>query len=374
MGLAGLDREREGTDLEVIPLLKSLSEAVGLSGYEDEVRDLVSKELGRYADEVRHDKLGNVIALKRGSEDGEGPRRRIMLAAHMDEVGLIVSQVEKGFLHVATVGGLDARMLPGQEVIVHGRRPLPGLVASRPPHLLSPDERKKTVPLQDLFVDVGLAADEIGDVVRVGDLISLARPFTTLAGDVVSGKAFDDRASVAALVVCLEALTRLRHRWDVYAVATVQEEVGLRGAVTSAYGLTPDVGIAIDVNFARQPGTSEVETVEMGKGPSIALGPNIHPLVYETLVATAEKVEIPYQLEAAPGGTGTDAWAIQVTRAGVPTGLLSIAVRNMHTPVEIVNVKDIARAGRLLAEFIAVLDEEFAAGLLTPLEKITNDT
>jgi putative aminopeptidase FrvX len=350
--------------LEITALLKSLSEAVGLSGYEDEVRDLVGEELGRYADEVRRDKLGSVIALKRGAE----PRRRIMLAAHMDEVGLIVSQIEKGFLHIAMVGGLDVRMLPGQEVIVHGRRPLPGLIASRPPHLLSPEERNKTVPLQDLFVDVGLPEDEIGDVVRVGDLISIARPFTTLTGDVVSGKAFDNRASVVTMAVCLEELTRLRHRWDVYAVATVQEEVGLRGAITSAYGLTPDVGIAIDATFAQQPGTSEAETVEMGKGPAIALGPNIHPLVYETLVAVAKKLEIPYQVEPIPGGTGTDAWAIQVTRAGVPTGLLSLPVRNMHTPVETLNVKDIARAGRLLAEFIAALDEDFAAGLLPSLE------
>jgi putative aminopeptidase FrvX len=354
--------------LEITPLLKSLSEAVGLSGYEDEVRDLVSGELGRYADEVRHDKLGNVIALKRGTEDGQEPRQRIMLAAHMDEVGLIVSQVEKGFLHIATVGGLDARVLPGQEVIVHGRRPLSGLIASRPPHLLSPGERKKPVPLQDLFVDLGLTADEIGDVVRVGDLISIARPFTALAGDVVSGKAFDNRASLTTLAVCLEALTRLRHRWDVYAVATAQEEVGLRGAITSTYGLTPDVGIAIDVTHAQQPGTSDAETVELGKGPAIALGPNVHPLVYETLLAIARKFEIPYQIEPIPGGTGTDAWAIQVTRAGVPTSLISIPVRNMHTPVETLNVKDIARTGRLLAEFISALDEDFAAGLLPPLE------
>jgi putative aminopeptidase FrvX len=354
--------------LEITPLLKRLSEAVGISGYEYEVRELVSKELARFADEVRQDNLGNLIALKKGDGSSE-PRWRIMLAGHMDEVGLIVSQIEKGFLHISTVGGLDVRVLPGQEVVVHGRRPLPGLIASRPPHVLGEEELDKPVLLEELLVDVGLSEEEIGEFVHVGDLISIARPFTPLKGDIVAGKAFDNRASVATLVVCLEALSGLRHSWDVYAVATTQEEVGLRGAISSAYGIFPDAGIAIDVTFARQADVSDTEAVEMGKGPAIALGPNVHPRIYDGLVATAKALEIPYQLEPIPGSTGTDAWAIQVTRAGIPTGLLSIPLRNMHTAVEMLNVKDIDRAGRLLAHFIARLDEEFARGLIPPIVK-----
>ena len=343
--------------MQIAPLLKKLSEARGVSGYEAEVRGIVVEEFGRYADEVQTDKLGNVIALKRG--EGEGPRRRIMLAGHMDEIGLMVTKLEKGFLHFTEVGGFDERTLLGQEVIVHGRKDLPGIIGSRPPHVLPPEEREKTIPMDKLFIDVGLREEELGRWVRVGDLATLRRQFTPLQGDLVAGKAFDDRTSVAAILICLEGLASVKHAWDVYAVATVQEEVGLRGAITSAYGLAPDVAIAIDVTFGNQPGVSEAETVKMGKGPAIAFGPNVHPKLHEALVEVAKELEIPYQVEPVPGGSGTDAWAIQVTREGIPTALLSIPVRYMHTSVETLSLKDVERTGRLMAGFIGMLDEGF---------------
>ena len=343
--------------MQIAPLLKKLSEARGVSGYEAEVRGIVAEEFGRYADEVQTDKLGNVIALKRG--EGEEPRRRIMLAGHMDEIGLMVTTLEKGFLRFTSVGGLDERTLLGQEVTVHGRRDLPGIIGSRPPHVLPREERDKTIDMDKLFIDVGMGAEELARLVRVGDLATMKREFTQLQGDLVAGKAFDDRAAVAAILVCLEGLASVRHAWDVYAVATVQEEVGLRGAITSAYGLAPDVGIAIDVTFGDQPGVPEAETVEMGKGPAIAFGPNVHPKLYETLVEVAQELEIPYQVEPIPGRSGTDAWAIQVTREGIPTALLSIPLRYMHTSVETVSLKDVERTGRLMAGFIVGLDEGF---------------
>jgi endoglucanase len=198
--------------------------------------------------------------------------------------------------------------------------------------------------------------EELGRWVRVGDLATLRRQFTQLQGDLVAGKAFDDRAAVAAILVCLEGLASVRHAWDVYAVATVQEEVGLRGAITSAYGLAPDVAIAIDVTFGNQPGVSEAETLKTDKGPAIAFGPNIHPKLHEALVEVAKELEIPYQVEPVPGGSGTDAWAIQVTREGIPTALLSIPLRYMHTTVETVSLKDVERTGRLMAGFIGKLE------------------
>ena len=343
--------------MQIAPLLKKLSEARGVSGYEAEVRGIVVEELGRYADQVQTDKLGNVIALKKGQ--GEEPRRRIMLAGHIDEIGLMVTKLEKGFIHFTEVGGFDERVLLGQEVMVHGRRDLPGIIGSRPPHVLPPEEREKTIPMDKLFIDVGMGEEELARWVRVGDLVTLRRQFTPLQGDLVAGKSFDDRASLAAILVCLEGLASIKHTWDVYAVATVQEEVGLRGAITSAYGLAPDVAIAIDVGFGDQPGVSEAETLKIGQGPAIGFGPNIHPRLHQALVEVAKELEIPYQVEPIPGRSGSDAWAIQVTQEGIPTALLSIPVRYMHTSVETLSLKDVERTGRLMAGFIGRLNEGF---------------
>jgi len=347
--------------MEVLPFLRALSEAAGVSGYEENVRKLVIEQFGRFADEVRTDKLGNVIALKRG--EGQGPHPRIMLAGHMDEIGLMVTQLKEGFLHFTTVGGVDPRVLLGQEVIVHGRRELSGIIGSRPPHVLSREEREKPRPLEELFIDLGLSQEEVAQLVRVGDLVTLRRQFIELRNGWVAGKGLDDRAAVAAIGLCLAELARMRHQWDVYGVATVQEEVGLRGAITSTYDIMPEVGIAIDVGFGATPGQPEEKTIEMDKGPAIGFGPNIHPKVHEGLVEAAKALEIPHQIEPIPGRSGTDAWAMQVTREGIPTGLISIPLRYMHTPVETLVIRDIERTGRLLAAFISRLDEAFRRAL-----------
>ena len=347
--------------MDIVPLLKRLSEASGVSGYEHQVRDIVREEFGQYADEIRVDALGNVIALKRGT-DSE-PRPALMLATHMDEIGLIVSELEEGFIHFQQVGGYDDRVLLGQEVVVHGRRDLPGIIGARPPHLLPRDERDKPIPYDKLLIDVGLAPEEVARLVRVGDLITMNRELIELKGDLVAGKALDDRASVAAAAVCLEELAGVQHRWDVYAVATVQEEVGLKGAVTSAFGLQPDVGIAIDVTWAKQPGTLDEYTYELGKGPTIGCGPNFHPKLQEALVEAAKALEMSYHLEPATRPAGTDAAAMQISRQGIPVALISIPQRNMHTPVETISVKDVKRVGRLLAAFISRLDGDFLDSL-----------
>ncbi|MEJ2208956.1 MAG: M42 family peptidase, partial [Anaerolineae bacterium] len=237
--------------MDTVPLLKCLSEASGVSGYEHQVREIVQEEFSRHADEVRTDTLGSVIALKRGT--GPEPRPAIMLATHMDEIGLIVSELEEGFIHFQQVGGYDDRVLLGQEVIVHGRRDLPGIIGGRPPHVLPKADRDKPIPYDKLLVDVGLTPEELAAQVRVGDLITMNRQMVELQGGLASGKAMDNRVSVVASAVCLEALSRARHEWDVYAVATVQEEVGLKGAVTSTFHLQPDLAIAIDVTFGKQP-------------------------------------------------------------------------------------------------------------------------
>ncbi|MHB1318991.1 MAG: zinc-binding metallopeptidase family protein, partial [Anaerolineae bacterium] len=325
--------------VDTLELLRSLSEAPGISGYEEGARALIHDALVPLADEVRGDALGNLIALQRGT--GPEPRRAIMLAAHMDEIGLMVSSLEGAFIRFAPVGGVDLRTLVGQEVTVHGHDlqsgqghagcDLPGIVASRPPHVLSAEERSQAVPLERLFIDTGLTAAGLREHVRVGDLITMRRSFTALNGGYATGKALDDRAGVVSLVLCLEALRYMAHSWDVYAVATTQEEIGLRGATVSAYGIAPDLGIAVDVGFGRQQGVTDSKLIDMDGGPAVALGPNVHPAMRARLMATAKSLEIKVQTEVVAGASGTDGWALQVAREGIPTVVLSIPLRYMHT-------------------------------------------
>ncbi len=347
--------------MDLAALLKKLSNATGISGYEEPVCEIVAEEFRRYTDEAYINTLGSVVGLLCGQ--GDEPRHTIMLAAHMDEIGLMVAGVEKGFLRLEPVGGVDERVLLGQEVMVHGRKDLPGVIGFRPPHVLPRDQRDKVIPMEAIFADVGLPPAQVDKLVRVGDLVSLRQNATELKGGLLTGKALDDRAAVAAVMVCLETLYQRRPDWDVLPVATVQEETRLLGAATSAYELNPDVAIAIDVTFGAQNGAPESKTFGLGKGPTIGLGPNMHPRVAQGLIDAAKRIELSYQLEPTPGASGTDGWAIQVAREGIPTGVVGIPLRYMHTPVETVAVQDVERTGRLLAEFICGLDESFIAAL-----------
>ena len=338
-------------------MLRKLSEARGLTGHEEPVRELIRQIWQPFVDEMREGKLGSLIAIKRGT--GPEPRPKLMLAAHMDEIGLRVSGIEKGFLRVTRIGGTDRRALPGLEVIVHGKEDLPGIVAARPPHVLGPEDRKKILPWDRFFVDVGLPANEVKSLVQVGDLVSVRREMVELKNRRVAGKAFDDRACVAIITLALEHLVKSRHAWDIFAVATVQEENGLKGATASAYGVAPDAAVALDVGFAKHPGVSDVHTYVLGEGASISTGPNFHPKLAARMRETADAQEIPYRMEPFPGRSGTDAWAIQVAREGIPTALLGIPIRYMHQPVETLDLRDVERAGRLLAAFVDSLGPGF---------------
>ncbi len=338
--------------------LQKLSEASGVSGYEHAVRDLVLKEFRSHSDEISVTPMGSIVALKRGGK-GRGARPKVLVEGHMDEIGLMVTEIHKGFIRFTQVGGFDVRVLLAQEVVVHGKRRLPGIIGSRPPHFLSPEEREKVIPMSELFIDVGLPEAEVRQLVRPGDLITIARKMVPLQNNLVAGKAFDDRTAVVCIAEALRQLATKKHTWDVYAVANVQEEVGLRGAMTSTYQVNPDVAIALDVSHADQPDTSEINTVPLGGGMGIAVGPNIHPLVHETLAKVAQEQQIPYRVTAYHGSTGTDATAIQVVREGIPTGLIDIPLRYMHTSVETCSLSDLERIGQLIAGFCASLDDTF---------------
>ncbi len=338
--------------------LKSLVEAHAPSGYEGPVREIIHEAWQGIVDETEQDGLGSLIGVKRATDPVE-PARKIMLAAHMDEIGMMVRDVVDGFVYVHRISGVDNRVMLSQTVMVHGKRPLPGVVAAVPPHLLSADARKKYPKFDELIIDVGLPPEEVHELVSIGDLITVDVPLLELQGKRLAAKAMDDRACVAAVTSCLHYLQTMRHHWDVYAAATVQEETGLHGAKTAAYHIQPDVAIALDVTFADQPGVSTDDASSLNGGPSVGIGPNFHEKLREQLLKTAKRHEIKTQDDPLPGSSGTDAWAIQVSREGVPTLLLSIPLRNMHSPVETLDMDDIDRTGRLLALFISELDADF---------------
>jgi endoglucanase len=309
------------------------------------------------ADEVSVSRLGSLHALKRGV--APEPRPRLLIAAHMDAIGLMVTALKEEFLHITEVGGVDARVLPGQLVTVHGRRDLPGVIVQPPAHLLPPDNQDGPVALENLLVDTGLEAGELRRQVRLGDLVSFAQQPIDMRNDLLSGHSLDNRASVTAVTVCLEALQGRQLDWDVWAVASVQEEETLGGAATSAFQLRPSLAVAVDVTFGSSPGTPSGRTFEIGKGITLEYGPNIHPGLHKAFKELAERLEIPFKTEVTGAHSGTDAYAMQVAAEGIPTMVIGIPLRYMHTPVEMISLKDVGRAGRLLAEFAASLDNEF---------------
>ena len=345
-----------------IPFLKDLLSAPGLSGYEDPVAKIIADKWRPLLHEISRGKLGSLHGLRHGT--GQAPRPSVMVATHMDAIGLMVTGITEGFLRISEVGGVDARILPGTPVNVFSTgtgatKVLPGLVAQPSAPLLPEQERDGPVALEHLLVDTGLLPRQVTELVRIGDLVSFAQPPVELGGETLSGHSLDNRASVAALTICLEELQGHSQPWDVWAVATSQEEVGLIGAGSSAFELHPTMVIVVDVTFAKAAEDSNWRTFPLGKGPTIAMGPNMHPSLHKAMRELADRLEIPYTLEYDPTYSGTDAWATQVAAEGIPTMVLGIPLRYMHMPVEVVAIKDIQRAGRLLAGFISSLSLDF---------------
>jgi putative aminopeptidase FrvX len=344
-----------------VEFLQALLDEPGPSGFELRPARVWRKEAARWADRVWADVHGNSLAVL-----GEDRRPRVMLAGHMDEIGLQVTHIdEKGFLYVDGIGGWDSQVLVGQRVRVLGRDgDVPGVIGKKPIHLMKPDDRKKVTEIRDLWVDVGASSrDEVGGLgVRVGDPAVLGSGFVRLAGDRIASRAIDNR--VGAYVV-LEALRLLSEdpapHAGVAAVATAQEEIGYSGggARSSAFSLEPDVALVVDVTFATDvpdANKKEVGEHELGGGPVLTRGSASHPLVMERLLDVAEAEEIPVSLHASPVATRTDADAIFLVRAGVPTGVVSVPNRYMHSPSEMVSLSDLERAARLLAGFVRRLE------------------
>jgi endoglucanase len=345
----------------LVETLEKLSNACGIAGREEEVRSLMKKFLKPYVDEVKEDKLGNVIGIKKGKKNAP----KVMLAAHMDEIGLLVKMIsKKGFIRFAKIGGIDDRILLAQKVIVYTEKgPLHGIIGSKPPHIQKEEERKKVVTYDDLFIDIGAEnreqAKKMG--VKIGDPVGFDIKFAKVVKNVVIGRAFDDRVGCAVMIEAMKHSEKAE--CTVYAVGTVQEEVGLRGATTAAFGIYPDVGIALDVTVAGDvPGVREIEApIKLGKGPTIEIadmGLIAHPKVVRLLVDTAEENKIPYQLETGLPGS-TDAARISLTREGVPSGVISIPTRYIHSPSSLLRLDDAEKAVKLTVAAVQKIPKYF---------------
>ncbi len=343
-------------------LLERLSNAHGLSGYEESVREIIEEEVKSYVDEVKTDRMGNLIATKHGGKPV------VMLAAHMDEIGLMVKYVDdKGFVHFTKSGGWFDQTLLNQRMILHTEKgKIYGVIGSKPPHAMKEEDKKKPVEAEAMFIDVGAISKEDAEKlgVKTGTPITPDTEFKPLGNDKVTGKAFDNRAGCAMLIEALREMKNVRA--TVHAVFTVQEEVGLKGAKTSAFGLNPDVALATDVTITGDhPGIEKKQSsIEIGKGPSITVsdaegrGIIVPEPVLKWLKEAAESNKIPYQLEVGVGGT-TDASAIHLSREGIPSGVISPPTRYIHTPVSVLSMGDLENCAKLVARAVEIVDRFF---------------
>ena len=340
--------------------LKELVETPSPSGFEQPAQRVIRRELEGVADEIRTDVMGNVIARLAGT--GDDPPR-VMLAGHCDEIGFMVKYIDDaGFISFAPIGGVDAHLVPGQRVLIHAASgPVLGVVGKKPIHLMEAKDRETVVKFKSQFIDIGCSdRQSAAALVAVGDPVTFAVGMERLQGDRVTSRALDDK--MGAFIVA-RVLQEVKRRGpapaELFAVSTVQEELGLRGGTTSAYGVDPDVGIAVEVGFATdypEIDKKEVGDVRLGLGPVLTRGANVNPALFELLVETARAERIPFQVMGAPRATGTDANVMQLSRRGVATALVSVPLRYMHTPVEVLSLADLEHTVQLLAALIYRID------------------
>lgn len=343
--------------------LNFLKELIGVSspsGFEMHIQDRIEKRMSKYCDRTRWDVHGNVIGIL-----NEKAPFRLMLSGHCDEIGLMISHIDdKGFVYFVPVGGVDPSVVTARSATIHSAQgPITGVIGRKAIHLMDNDERGKPVKMKDLWIDIGARNKKSAEKwISVGDYVTLDSEFHNLKNDLVAGRAFDDRAGAFVVVETLRLLKGKKLNVAIHAVSSVQEEIGLRGAHTSAYGIDPHVGIAIDVGHASDVPNGDPKLVgecHLGKGVQLHRGPNINPVLGAQIEQVAKKNKIPFQISAAPRGTGTDANAIQLTRSGVAAALISIPNRYMHTPVEVISLKDLENASKLLAKVIENMKPPF---------------
>lgn len=334
-------------------LIEELTRPVGVSGDEGEAANTACALLSAYG-KTTTDALGNVICTVKAAEEG---MPHILLDAHLDQIGLIVQSVDdKGFVHVTNCGGIDRRVLMASDVTVYGTKPLFGVICSSPPHLSAVGDEKKTPKLEDIAIDVGLSKQQAQQMIAPGDRVTLAGQVDTLIGGQVVSQALDDRVSCAAILRCLALLKDKDIPCGLSVLFSTREEVGGQGAATGAFSIRPTEAIVVDVSYAHTPDSPRHKCGDMGKGPMIGIAPVLSRALSTHLCELAQREGIPHQVEVMDGVTGTNADRIVVSRSGVVSGMVSIPIKYMHTPIETVSPDDVEHTARLLAAYI--MDKE----------------
>lgn len=343
--------------LEITDTLQRLCAAPGPSGFEGPAAALCLSLLRPLMDEVWTDRFGNVVGLRRCGRENA---KKLLLDAHMDEIGLIVTGVEEGFLLFDTIGGVDLRVLPDREVTVLAPDPLFGVVTCLPPHVQAHGDQDKAFPVSELRIDAGLSDERARALVPVGTPVVFRAASGPLGGGLFSGRALDDRAGIAVLLRAAELISGEKQDVDLYLMASTREETGGAGAAAGAFSLAPDCCVAVDATHGKTPDTTPARdrVLDLGGGPAVGVGPNMTRWVSNRFFDKARELAIPAQAEVMPGHSGTNAWLMQICREGIPTGVLSVPLRYMHSPVETVSLDDLEHAARLLAAFAERLDGE----------------
>lgn len=343
--------------MDIFDALERLAGERGPSGFERPVAQAAQELLSPLVDETWLDRMGNLIGVRRCGRTGA---KKLLLDAHLDEIGLMVTGHAEGFLRFAAIGGVDPRMLPDREVTVLTHPPLPGVVACLPPHVLTREEEDKAIPVDKLCIDVGLTQEEAQRRVPVGVPITYRGGCFPLGKKRICGKSLDDRACFAALLLCAQYLKDKPADVDVYFMGSTREEVSGAGASCGAFAIHPDYCVAVDVTHGRTPDLRDPEgrAFRLGGGPVIGVGPNMARWMTRRFQEKAKALDMPCQLEVMAGDTGTNAWGMQICREGIATAILSLPLRYMHTPVEVVDKTDLEQVGRLLHAFAVDLGEE----------------
>lgn len=341
--------------MDVKATLAELSMMPGPSGFEAKVSQRAVELLREHMDEAYVDGFGNAVALRRC---GKPNAKRILLDAHLDEIGLMVIGIEEGYLRFQTIGGVDPRILPNQPVLVLASSMLHGLVTSLPPHVQTGKEQNEASPVEELWIDIGMNQKQAEAAVPIGTPVVFYSSFTQLRNDYLAGKALDDRAGFVSLLYTAYLLRDKALDVDLYLMASTREEVGGSGAAVGTFAISPDCCIAVDVTHGRTPDAPKDDTFVLGKGPVIGIGPNMTRWLTERLIDKAKELGFAWQAEILPGHSGTNAWKMQVIREGIATAVLSIPLKYMHTPYEVIKTSDILETAQLLCAFVEDLGRE----------------
>ncbi len=337
--------------METKKLLKALTDSIGVTGSEYDFACMLKEMLSKYTDECYVNKFNSCIGVKRSKYENA---QTVLLEAHLDQIGMMVSEIDdNGFVKFVSLGGIDPRILPAAEVYILGKENVYGVIGAKPPHLMTKEDSEKSAKITDMLIDTGYKGDRLRELISVGDSVVLKSEFSSMLNESVSSKAMDNRAGITAVFGCLEKLRGMELDYNIAVLFSSEEEMGLYGAYTADFKDTIDLAVVVDVTHGMTPDSKDLEGVfPLDSGAVICRGPNLHPKLTNRVIEIAKRENISYDIEAAAGSSGTDAWAIQTLKSGIPTVLISIPLKYMHTSVEVLSLNDIESVSRLMAEIV----------------------